>query len=163
MSLSIFHRAPLPTIVTSLSSTQSPPLLTDLPDLSVTAVTVEVPRPASTDSTHSIPIAKPGTPNMPPSLSPAPQTRNTGTPNSSCGTAHNSNETSVTNVFGSSNLAVSEDAAVPPMTDDYPGISVKITTVIPSVIDSEKSNSPGPQKNPGGNYPVRHLKKVSLD
>ncbi|ERL87714.1 hypothetical protein D910_05104, partial [Dendroctonus ponderosae] len=169
------YRAPLPTIMNSLGGTQSPPLLTDLPDLSVTAVTVEVPRPASTDSTHSIPIAKPGTPvAMPPNLSPSPQVRNTGTPSSSSGTASNSvslnmslisnssNETSAPNMFASSNLTVSEDAATPPMTDDYPGISVKLTTVTPSVIDSEKSNSPGPQKNPGGNYPVRHLKKAWL-
>ncbi|KAL3278601.1 hypothetical protein HHI36_016143 [Cryptolaemus montrouzieri] len=37
----------------------------------------------------------------------------------------------------------------------------KNTTITPSSIDSEKSNSPGPNKS-SGSYPVRHLKKAWL-
>lgn len=44
-------------------------------------------------------------------------------------------------------------------TTDTPTTPVKVT-LTPSVVDSEKSNSPGPVKNTS--YPVRHLKKAWL-
>ncbi|XP_045460548.1 lysine-specific demethylase 3A-like isoform X3 [Harmonia axyridis] len=43
---------------------------------------------------------------------------------------------------------------------ESPTTSIK-TTITPNSIDSEKSNSPGPNKN-SGSYPVRHLKKAWL-
>ncbi|XP_030760281.1 extensin-like, partial [Sitophilus oryzae] len=154
------YRTPVTTVTTNLLvPTQSPTSLTEnLPDLSVTTVTLDAPRPASTDSTHSTPPAKPATPSLPLSSSPAPPARNTPTPNSvgapplsttpnpgggGCSTPNNMPGTSST----------------PPITDENPGTPLKIP---PSAVDSEKSNSPGPQKTAGGTYPVRHLKKAWL-
>ncbi|XP_030757045.1 probable JmjC domain-containing histone demethylation protein 2C isoform X2 [Sitophilus oryzae] len=154
------YRTPVTTMTTNLLvPTQSPTSLTEnLPDLSVTTVTLDAPRPASTDSTHSTPPAKPATPSLPLSSSPAPPARNTPTPNSvgapplsttpnpgggGCSTPNNTPGTSST----------------PPITDENPGTPLKIP---PSAVDSEKSNSPGPQKTAGGTYPVRHLKKAWL-
>ncbi|XP_066252444.1 lysine-specific demethylase 3B [Euwallacea similis] len=137
-------------------------LTENLPDLSVTAVTIEVSRPASTESTHSVPSAKPGTPlGVPPSSSPAPSSRSTGTPNT------------VTNigisgaVTGNSesllvNAGSTDGTSTPPVGEECPGTPLRVGTVTPSVMDSEKSNSPGPQKSAGGTYPVRHLKKAWL-
>ncbi|CAG9772614.1 unnamed protein product [Ceutorhynchus assimilis] len=188
------YRAPITTTPNLLGGTQSPILLTEnLPDLSVTAVTVELPRPASTDSTHSIPLLKPGTPlGLPPSSSPAPS-RSTGTPNSlppkpstpnpcltptsiaSGSSASNSNNsvpmtvnngtsgTSTPNIFtNTSNTGINDGAPTPPVSEESPGTPSKFGPVTPSVVDSEKSNSPGPQKTSAGTYPVRHLKKAWL-
>lgn len=159
-------------------------LTENLPDLSVTAVTVELSRPGSTDSSHSVPLAKPGTPlGAPPASSPAPPPRNASTPNSlgsagtpsvcstpnpivTCGStvvlsgASNSVVTVSSNSAGDSNSNV-DGTSTPPVGEECPGTPVRLGTVTPSVMDSEKSNSPGPQKSSGGNYPVRHLKKVS--
>lgn len=183
------YRAPVTTVSNPLGGTQSPTSLTEnLPDLSVTAVTVELPRPASTDSTHSIPLTKPGTPNIPLSSSPAP--RNTSTPNSLLGmppkpstpnpTLSGGNGVPVTtnastpvnnitsgtstpNLLTTPNVSSNAGTPTPPATEENPGTPVKASgTVTPSIVDSEKSNSPGPQKSSGASYPVRHLKKAWL-
>ncbi|XP_023311015.1 probable JmjC domain-containing histone demethylation protein 2C isoform X3 [Anoplophora glabripennis] len=118
--------------VTSLIS-QTPMILTEnLPDVSVTAVTVETIRPASTGELSP----KPPTPTVPLSNSPAPvSAASTPTP-----------PTSVT---------------PGPAADESPGTPVKVN-ITPSTVDSEKSNSPGPQKTSSSSYPVRHLKKAWL-
>ncbi|KAL1509972.1 hypothetical protein ABEB36_004635 [Hypothenemus hampei] len=136
------------------SISKSPTSLTEnLPDLSVTAVTMEVVRPASTDSTHSVPSIKPATPlGAPPISSPAPLTAR-NTPNGV--EAGNSRTVTPTVVEGGT--------STPPIMDDNPGTPLRLGTVTPSLMDSEKSNSPGPQKtSSSGNYPVRHLKKAWL-
>lgn len=120
--------------VTSLI-TQSPSVLSEnLPDVSVTTVTVDPVRPLSTGTEQ--PSPKPPTPTVPQSASPAPASAaSTPTP-----------PTSVT----------------PGPMEDPPGTPVKVN-LTPSVVDSEKSNSPGPQKTASsGSYPVRHLKKAWL-
>ncbi|KAJ8961960.1 hypothetical protein NQ314_005862 [Rhamnusium bicolor] len=49
-----------------------------------------------------------------------------------------------------------------PSMEDSPGTPAKVS-LTPSVVDSEKSNSPGPQKtSSSSSYPVRHLKKAWL-
>ncbi|CAH1155213.1 unnamed protein product [Phaedon cochleariae] len=51
-------------------------------------------------------------------------------------------------------------SVTPQPAEESPGTPAKVN---PSVLDSEKSNSPGPQKNPSSaSYPVRHLKKAWL-
>lgn len=120
--------------VTSLIP-QNPTVLSEnLPDVSVTTVTVEPVRPLSTGTEQ--PSPKPPTPTVPQSASPAPaSTASTPTP-----------PTSVT----------------PGPSEDLLGTPVKVN-LTPSVVDSEKSNSPGPQKtSSSGSYPVRHLKKAWL-
>lgn len=55
-------------------------------------------------------------------------------------------------------------SVTPGPSEEPPGTPMK-TNLTPSVVDSEKSNSPGPPKNSSsasGNYPVRHLKKAWL-
>lgn len=120
--------------VTSLI-TQSPTTLNEnFPDVSVTPVTVESVRPPSTGTEQ--PSPKPPTPTVPQSASPAPvSAASTPTPPAS---------------------------VTPGPSEDPPGTPVKMN-LTPSVIDSEKSNSPGPQKtSSSGSYPVRHLKKAWL-
>ncbi|KAJ8952881.1 hypothetical protein NQ318_006497 [Aromia moschata] len=126
------YRTPT-TNVTALSSHSPTALTENLPDVSVTAVTVEAVRPASTGE----PSPKPPTPTVPLSSSPAPvSAASTPTP-----------PTSVT---------------PGPSMEDSPSTPIKVS-LTPSVVDSEKSNSPGPQKNPSSSsYPVRHLKKAWL-
>nr|XP_023022841.1 probable JmjC domain-containing histone demethylation protein 2C [Leptinotarsa decemlineata] len=125
------YRTP-PTSVAAALITHSPTTLAEnLPDVSVTAVTIEPVRPASIGEQQS---PKPPTPTIPLSTSPAPvSTGSTPTPPAS---------------------------VTPGPTDEQPGTPVKVN---PSVLDSEKSNSPGPQKTSNsGSYPVRHLKKAWL-
>lgn len=120
--------------VTPLITQNTTVLSENLPDVSVTTVTVEPVRPLSTGTEQ--PSPKPPTPTVPQSASPAPASAaSTPTP-----------PTSVT----------------PGPSEDPPGTPVKVN-LTPSVIDSEKSNSPGPQKtSSSGSYPVRHLKKAWL-
>ncbi|KAG5888935.1 hypothetical protein JTB14_006303 [Gonioctena quinquepunctata] len=125
------YRTP-PTSVAAALISHSPTLLTEnLPDVSVTAVTIEPVRPASIGEQSS---PKPPTPTIPLSTSPAPvSTGSTPTPPAS---------------------------VTPGPADEQPGTPVKVN---PSILDSEKSNSPGPQKtSSSGSYPVRHLKKAWL-
>lgn len=126
------HRAPTGNITSLIS--QSPTTLNEkVPEVSVTTVTVEPVRPSSTGTEHS--NSKPPTPTVPQSASPAPiSATSTPTP-----------PTSVT----------------PGPSEDPPGTPVRVN-LTPSVVDSEKSNSPGPQKTSSGSYPVRHLKKAWL-
>lgn len=130
------YRTPT-TSVTSLITQSNPTTLSEnLPDVSVTTVTVDpIVRPSST-GTDQLNNSKPPTPNVPQSASPAPaSTASTPTP-----------PTSVT----------------PGPSEEPPGTPVKMA-LTPSVVDSEKSNSPGPQKSSSsGSYPVRHLKKAWL-
>ncbi|XP_076257984.1 lysine demethylase 3 isoform X2 [Rhynchophorus ferrugineus] len=153
------YRAPVTTMSNLLGATQSPTLLTEnLPDLSVTAVTVETPRPASAESSHSIPSIKPATPSIPPSSSPAPPPRNAATPNSLGMPPQSTTPNPTTNNGTTATVSIT-----PPITDENPGTPIKIGgNVTPSIVDSEKSNSPGPQKSSSGSYPVRHLKKAWL-
>lgn len=120
--------------VTSLINQTPATLSENLPDVSVTTVTVEPVRPASTGIEQ--PSPKPLTHTVPQSASPTPASAaSTPTP-----------PTSIT----------------PGPSDDFPGTPVKVN-LTPSVVDSEKSNSPGPQKtSSSGSYPVRHLKKAWL-
>lgn len=118
--------------VTSLMP-QSPMTLTEnLPDVSVTAVTVEAIRPASTGEMSP----KPPTPTVPLSNSPAP-------------------------VSAASTPTPPASITPGPIMDESPGTPVKVN-LTPSTVDSEKSNSPGPQKTSSSSYPVRHLKKAWL-
>lgn len=109
---------------------QTVALLPDsLPDVSVTAVTIDPPRPASIGEQSP----KPATPTIPASNSPAPvSTASTPTPPAS---------------------------VTPGPSDEQPGTPVKVN---PSMVDSEKSSSPGPMKPSSASYPVRHLKKAWL-
>lgn len=52
-------------------------------------------------------------------------------------------------------------SVTPGPAEESPGTPIKVN-LTPSVVDSEKSNSPGPQKTSSSSYPVRHLKKAWL-
>lgn len=65
--------------------------------------------------------------------------------------------TSTTTVATPTNLS----SVTHPQPAESPNTPVKSTTVPPSSLDSEKSNSPGPSKS-SSSYPVRHLKKAWL-
>ncbi|KAJ8920426.1 hypothetical protein NQ315_005292 [Exocentrus adspersus] len=125
------YRTPT-TSVTSLISQNSMTLTENLPDVSVTAVTVETIRPPSTGEMSP----KPATPTVPLSNSPTP-------------------------VSAASTPTPPASVTPGPPTDESPGTPVKVN-LTPSTVDSEKSNSPGPQKTSSSSYPVRHLKKAWL-
>lgn len=77
----------------------------------------------------------------------------------------NMNTNSNSSTASSSNLNVaSSGTSTPPTTvpsvSEAPVTPIKVN-LTPSVVDSEKSNSPGPTKS-SNNYPVRHLKKAWL-
>lgn len=77
-------------------------------------------------------------------------------------TSDNQTQSTVVNLT-TTTTSVTTPANVPvtqPQPSESPNTPIK-STVPPSTVDSEKSNSPGPSKTPSS-YPVRHLKKAWL-